>query len=422
MPGESGYFYVNAGGAWPSATLSPTVQASGGVLSLKTLATSGSFLLGPFQVSDRPTSWFSVNSSLATGTALVNSHAQFYTFVGPAGPPPWYPLTSAPFSDPQWKAAPRDALNFAIPNSPDVMLYIGGLFRGDGTETPQLWELRVDYGRETYAKFLPPVYRKQAKSADFLDRFLGMQQQVLSGIEQEIEDLPLLFDPHAAPAGDPPSWLGWLSGWLTFILDEHWPEADARDNLARAFELYSKRGTIEGLREYLKMYTGVNAIIEEPAHEARIWALGDPNPLGFSTMLAPGALQGAMLGTTATVDQSHMTTGEALGAALYEDVAHRFCVGVYCSELTSPDTLARVRQVLDREKPAHTVYDLCVIEPAMRVGVQARVGIDAIVGRAGRPAAEIGLPLGTGILAAKADDCPKDILDRKELQLCPPRP
>jgi phage tail-like protein len=422
MPAESGYFYVNAGGAWPSVVLSATMEQAGGLISLKSASTSGSFLAGPFQVSDRPTSWFSIQATMSAATTLTNSHAQFYTYAGPPGPAPWAPLTSTPFSDPRWKAAPRDALNFAVANAPDLVLYIGGFFRGDGTESPQLDELRVDYGRDTYAKFLPPVYRKQAAAADFLDRFLGMKQAVLSGVEQEIEDLPLLFDPRAAPAGDPPSWLGWLSGWLTFILDEHWPEADARANLARAFQLYSKRGTIEGLREYLKMYTGVNAIIEEPAREARIWTLGDPSPLGFGTMLAPGALQGAVLGTTATVDQSHITTGEALGAALYNDVAHRFCVGVYCSELTAADTLAKVRQVLDREKPAHTTYDLCVIEPSMRVGLQARVGIDAIVGRAGTPAAEIGLPLGSGVLAAKADECPKDILDRKELQLCPPRP
>jgi phage tail-like protein len=410
MPGESGYFFVNAGGTWSTAAFSSTMQASGGLISLKKtgalFATAGSFLAGPFQVSDMPTSWFRVHATMSAGTTLVSSHAQFYTFVAPAGPAPWNPLSSTPFADPRWKAAPRDALDFAITNAPDLVLFIGGFFRGDGTDTPQLDELRVDYGRDTYAKFLPPVYRKQAAAADFLDRFLGINQSVLSGIEQEIEDLPLLFDPHAAPAGDPPSWLNWLSGWLTFILDEHWPEADARTNLARAFQLYGKRGTIEGLREYIKMYTGVNAIIEEPAREARIWALGDRGALGFGTMLAPGALQGAVLGTTATVDQSHMTTGEAFGAALYEDVAHRFCVSVYCSELTAPDTLSKVRQVLDREKPAHTVYDLCVLEPAMRVGAQARVGIDAIVGRAGTPPAEIGLPLGTGVLAAKADLCP----------------
>ncbi len=38
-----------------------------------------------------------------------------------------------------------------------------------------------------------------------------------------------------------------------------------------------------------------------------------------------------------------------------------------------------MRAVIGREKPAHTLYHLCVIEPRMRVGFQARLGIDTIV-------------------------------------------
>jgi phage tail-like protein len=410
MATESGYLYVNAGNAWPSVSLSPTMQTSGGLISLKqtgtAFATAGSFIAGPFQVSDQPTSWFRVRATLRnTLGGFRNSHVQFYTFVAPAGPPPWSPASPAPFSDLQWKAVPRDSLDFAISNAPGLVMYLGGLFRGDGTDSQRLDQVRIDYGRDTYAKFLPPVYRKQPAAADFLDRFLGMHQSVLSGIEQEINDLPRLFDPQAAPLSDPPSWLGWLSGWLAFQLDEHWMEARSRTYLSQAFHLYGKRGTIEGLTEYLKIYAGVNAIIEEPARSVTIWPLGDANPLGFGTMLASGPLQGAVLGTTATVDQSHLTTGDSLGSALFEDVAHRFCVSVYCAELNAPDTLSLVRSVLDREKPAHTTYDLCVIEPKMRVGVQARVGIDAVIAKAGSAQAATGMQLGSGALAAHSDLC-----------------
>ncbi|MCL4852827.1 MAG: hypothetical protein KJZ78_15810, partial [Bryobacteraceae bacterium] len=54
---------------------------------------------------------------------------------------------------------------------------------------------------------------------------------------------------------------------------------------------------------------------------------------------------------------------------------------------------------IDREKPAHTEYELCVIGPQMRVGIQARVGIDSIVA-AGPRGAATGKPLGDGVLAA----------------------
>jgi hypothetical protein len=111
-----------------------------------------------------------------------------------------------------------------------------------------------------------------------------------------------------------------------------------------------------------------------------------------------------VVGTSATLGQSHLTRGDDLGAVLFEDVAHQFCVQVYCAELTRPGALADVQAVLERERPAHTTYHLCVIEPCMRVGVQARVGIDAIVAQ-GPPVAQTGMILGLGTLAAAAEPC-----------------
>jgi hypothetical protein len=38
-----------------------------------------------------------------------------------------------------------------------------------------------------------------------------------------------------------------------------------------------------------------------------------------------------------------------------------------------------LRQLIEREKPAHTRSEVCVVEPLMRAGIQARIGIDSIV-------------------------------------------
>ena len=69
---------------------------------------------------------------------------------------------------------------------------------------------------------------------------------------------------------------------------------------------------------------------------------------------------------------------------LFDDVAHQFSVQVYRGQLQCAETLPQVHAVIEREKPAHTSYHLCILEPRMRVGFQARVGIDTIV--AGAPA------------------------------------
>lgn len=129
------------------------------------------------------------------------------------------------------------------------------------------------------------------------------------------------------------------------------------------------RGTVEGLRRYLKIYAGVNAYISEPALNATVWSLGTNSTLGFTTMLAPASASGAILDSTAFLDGSDLTgPADPFGAALFDNVAYRFCVAINAGELTRPGALAAARAVIEREKPAHTVCELCIIQPRMRVG------------------------------------------------------
>ena len=271
----------------------------------------------------------------------------------------------------------------------------------------------------SYLKFLPVLFQKNSAQADVLERFLALHESILKGLEKNVTDLPLLFDPHAAPDGEEfPSWLSWLASWLAFDLNESWSEIETRENIAEAFELYGKRGTVEGLRRYLKLYTGVESHIEEPGLATNLWSLGENSTLGFTTMLAPAYPQGAVVGTSATLDQSHLTRGEEHGAPLFEELAHYFCVKVYCAELTRPGALDDIRAVIDREKPAHVDYNLYVIEPRMRVGVQSQVGIDTVIAN-GPPPAQIGTMLDTGVLGVNADPCEAEpIIPKGGLQVC----
>src|SRR5262249_13137052 len=143
---------------------------------------------------------------------------------------------------------------------------------------------------------------------------------VLGPVENVIAGLPRLFDAFAAPDDGFPSWLDWLSGWLAFDLQESWTDEERRRYLFEAFELYGWRGTTEGLRRYLKIYAGVNARIVEAGRFGRSWSLGAVSVLGFSTRLAPGALQGAVLGSTAVVDQAQIASVDGQTLSLYQDV------------------------------------------------------------------------------------------------------
>ena len=39
-----------------------------------------------------------------------------------------------------------------------------------------------------------------------------------------------------------------------------------------------------------------------------------------------------------------------------------------------------MRRAVAAEKPAHTEFDLCLVEPRLRVGLQSTVGVDTILG------------------------------------------
>jgi phage tail-like protein len=70
------------------------------------------------------------------------------------------------------------------------------------------------------------------------------------------------------------------------------------------------------------------------------------------------------------------------GQGLFSDSAHLFTVLVPPSCDCGPGhnpRHQRLRDAIDAEKPAHTDYHLCFLKPRMRVGFQARLGIDAIV-------------------------------------------
>jgi phage tail-like protein len=347
------------------------------------------------------------------------------------------PESDNPFEDSRWRSRPVSPDIYS--NVPDLFIggdearyvWVGALLSGDGRATPTLSQMRVEFDHESYLAHLPPIYLENEQCGDFLLRFLSLFESFFGSVEEEITDLAILFDPFATPK----QFLPWLASWLALELDENWDEERQRQTIAEAFRLYGLRGTVEGLRRALLTFAGVNAIIEEPIINAAWWALpsvagspckcGGPESnckckqsraaseekewtstensiLGVTTMLAPAHAQGAVVGSTATLDQSHLITVDDFGAPLFLDVANQFCVQVYQGQLKCADTLPQVRAIIEREKPAHTTYHLCILEPRMRVGFQARVGIDTVI--AGPPSTISlgeGLTLGAGALGGE---------------------
>jgi phage tail-like protein len=312
------------------------------------------------------------------------------------------------FADPRWQRQVRgstsDVTGVYVESSDPAArkqryLWVGAEFRSDGSNSATLDNLRLEYNQAGYLSLLPAIYATESVCGDFLPRLLALFQGFFEGVESEISNLPLLFDQALAPK----AFLDWLAGWLGVELDDSWPEAKQRQAIAEGFQWFARRGTRKGLEHSIQFVTGIPAVVEEPIQQAEWWCLpgegdaccaecaaeaadsaaaetrSEDSVLGWSTMLAPSQPDGAVLGRTAILDQSKLIQDQEFGSPLFSDVAYQFSVLVPRSALMCPAALPQLRAVIESEMPAHTTYQICVVDPRMRVGYQARVGIDSVV-------------------------------------------
>lgn len=115
---------------------------------------------------------------------------------------------------------------------------------GDGRQTPSLRALRVWYPRFSYSReYLPPVFRADAASAEFLDRLLALFEAEFTRWEDRIAAVQWLFDARTAPLET----LAWLAGWLGLAFDPATDETRKRLLIRHAMSVHARRGTVPGL-------------------------------------------------------------------------------------------------------------------------------------------------------------------------------
>jgi phage tail-like protein len=374
-------------------------------LELPLYATCGTFLAGPFRAFTDPTNWQRLR--IKCDPLPPGVHFRIYTLTSDLldGSPGAIPVMPADCSGPfpgvvppetltaaaldTWRAAPRDAADLLSLNTPGEYLWIAGVLAGDGSATPVVRQIELHHDEAGWLQYLPALYQRSSAEQPFLRRALALFESGLDDLESKIDSLPRLFDAYAAPDHKKAPWLEWLAGWVDVPLDERWSDALRRRVIAEAFVLHARRGTRASLRRLIELYAGVHPFITEAHEQSGVWLLGETSGLGFESRLAPFPPGGAVLANTAVVDHSHIDP-EEFGAPLFDATAHLFFVSIYGTGENGRATLDRVRRVLEREKPAHTIYHSCLIEPRMRVGVQARLGIDAIVATPNRPVQRLG--------------------------------
>ena len=285
--------------------------------------------------------------------------------------------TDAQVDDAEW-----DCL---IQSPPGRYLWLRLTFNSEGAASPILRSVRAYYPRSSSLQYLPAVYSEDAPGRDFMDRFLSIFDTIWNGISDQITGMARYFDPAATPTetkkpGDV-DFLSWLASWLDLSLDRHWPEEKRRRLLEQAHRLYALRGTPEGLRMHVQLYTDVEPRILEH-FKLRRWTfvnhvrLGDQTALWGETIVKRLQLDGySRIGEFQLID-----SGDPLRDPFHHD-AHQFTIFV---PLRGPESETQ-KQTLDRivemAKPAHTLGQVSFVQPRFRVGLQSFVGVDTVIGR-----------------------------------------
>jgi phage tail-like protein len=284
-------------------------------------------------------------------------------------------------------------IEFLVHSHPGQYLWLRVRLTGDGFGSAAVDAIRAYFPRQSYLEFLPPVFSADDESRWFLERFLSIVQTRWDELQTLTDGIAAYFDPKAVPPG---AFLAYLARWLALPLEGTWTEEQKRRLLAAAPQFYRSRGTIASLRAYLRIYqqnlSGVSGpqmaltpypmLIESFRERSYLTlsagtaaALNGPSP-----MFGPGIEGRCQLGVFAEVGAVRMVSTGDPEHDVFRHFAHRFRVVVPAAWVRGPDDLRMLRRAIDAEKPAHTDYDLCLVEARFRVGIQSTVGIDTILG------------------------------------------
>jgi phage tail-like protein len=172
----------------------------------------------------------------------------------PAPEPPPPPVVEVPLAEPAPIIAPAGEPEPAKPARGKGESGEGSPPR-DLTPPPPVEAPKPDYsqlppGMDIHSNrllsYLPGIYHN-----DFMARFLGIFEAIITPIEWNIDNFDLYLDPGTAPD----DYLPWLANWFTVSFDPSWDEEQRRQLLQEAHAIYARRGTRWALCRVLEIYT-----------------------------------------------------------------------------------------------------------------------------------------------------------------------
>jgi phage tail-like protein len=305
---------------------------------------------------------------------------------------PWntFPAGVPHFSD--WTTGPPGSTDFLIDQPPGRYLYLRLRMIGNGTATPMVRTIQIDFPRVTSLDHLPEVYRENPKAEDFSERFLSLFDASIADLDRTIERYPALLD----AGGVPEQLLPWLGGFFDITFDPTWDATLRRSILKNAPQLYLQRGTAAGLQLAVQTVFGVNIAINEFS-AAGPWGALLCNQSCQKTCCSQSSSTASIsppvcLGSTRLFGRNssrfrldHSTLGVAPLRGYGNPDQDPFASGAYRFQVLVPASAAlsqsqqqqRFSNLVQAQSPAHTIASIRFGGTGFIVGLWSAVGIDS---------------------------------------------
>jgi phage tail-like protein len=302
-------------------------------------------------------------------------------------------------------------------SGPGRYLWLRVRLSGDGSASPKISSVRIEYPRVSLTRYLPAVFDEDPRGADFTGRFLSIFDTGFRTIESKIDQEAGFFEPLSAPAGPGPKrdFLSWLASWIGVSLDRNWAIDQRRQFLKLAGKLQAIRGTRLGLHQQLVILLGMQpedvccpcdqpkrTCIPKPLncalppkgcaweppplilenYELRRWLFVGSGTLGDNAVVwGQRIVNRSQLGNSMQAGSTQLKTTPDPLHDPFLVYAHKFTVFVPTRFASIEKNRRSLINLLESEKPAHTQYQVEYVAPRMRIGFQSMIGLDSVVGR-----------------------------------------
>ncbi|MFC6723686.1 phage tail protein, partial [Halobium palmae] len=291
-----------------------------------------------------------------------------------------------------WKAFGPDPADALFDGAVGRYLRLDLRLLGTESATPRIRGLRAYFPRDSYLRYLPTVYREDAESAAFLERFLSVFESTYVEVETDLTHVTRFFD----SAGIPDEYLSWLGEWLALEADETWSASATRSLLAAAPRLYKQRGTRAGLLSFVDLYLagdrearlngerantnggtgGDGAGTSGDSDADENGDSGSGGGSGSGSDPGPDSVEEPLVFVWEFADLDCVTDPEA--RAPYTDlVGCPQCLVVLVHPAIPRETVRGVERIVDDQTPAHAFARTVRLQPWIELGGHSYLGVNS---------------------------------------------